>query len=83
MHGQSLNFGVAVSELRGALARVPPHYGPLGSGRTVRQNLAISAAGLAGVALLLWLFTRFGRGGTSSKVSNKRGEATLEQLFKK
>lgn len=83
LHGQALNFGVAASELRRALDRAPARYGPLGSGRSVAQNIAISAAGLACAALLLWIFTRFGRRASASQGSAKPKEATIEQLFKK
>jgi S1-C subfamily serine protease len=58
--GQALNFAVPVRELESLLSRPRGALLPLDqvrSGRTTRENLVISGAGLAGVCLVAWVAT--------------------------
>lgn len=55
--GQALNFGIPIAHARAALERAGPAE-PLSGfrqGRSVAVNLLISAVGIGGVVLLIWL----------------------------
>ena len=82
-YGQALNFGVPIALLRKLLptaSKEPSPFRVLRGGRSVLTNLLISAAGLGGAALVVWIIAWiFGR---KERGARRRGRGASDPFIK-